>query len=171
MAYSVYWIRHKDHTNIFNDGYVGVSNNFERRMAEHNKCTNEYLKNAIKKYGWDNLVKSVILYANENYCLEFEKKLRSSEKTGWNLCIGGGMPPSMIGRKRPNHALKLLGRKRPDHSKAMQGGNNPRAISVKFDGITFSTILDLAKYLNKSYGTIYNRIMQNPQKYGYEVLK
>lgn len=97
---SVYWIAHKDHTDIFSQGYVGVSNNVDYRWKSHKKLkTNVHLKNAINKYGWDNLVKKVVLIGEEDYCLEIESKLRSEDRIGWNLVKGGGKPPSSLGKK------------------------------------------------------------------------
>ena len=97
---SVYWIAHKDHTDIFSQGYVGVSNNVEYRWNTHKSLkTNVHLKNAINKYGWDNLVKKVVLIGEEDYCLEIESKLRSEDRIGWNLTKGGGKPPSSLGKK------------------------------------------------------------------------
>ena len=97
---SVYWIAHKDHTDIFSQGYVGVSNNVDYRWNTHKSLkTNVHLKNAINKYGWDNLVKKVVLIGEEDYCLEIENKLRPADKIGWNLVCGGGKPPSALGKK------------------------------------------------------------------------
>ena len=90
----VYWIHTPEHTNIFQQGYVGVSKRFERRIWEHLKLSgNAHLKNAINKYGWDNLVKEKVIIADERYCLEMETKLRPTESVGWNIVMGGGMPP------------------------------------------------------------------------------
>ena len=90
----VYWIHTPEHTNIFQQGYVGVSKRFERRIWEHLKLSgNTHLKNAINKYGWDNLVKEKVIIADEGYCLEMETKLRPKESIGWNIVMGGGMPP------------------------------------------------------------------------------
>jgi predicted GIY-YIG superfamily endonuclease len=90
----VYWIHTPEHTNIFQQGYVGVSKRFERRIWEHLKLSgNAHLKNAINKYGWDNLVKEKVIIADEGYCLEMETKLRPKESIGWNIVMGGGMPP------------------------------------------------------------------------------
>lgn len=98
--YSVYWISHKDHTDIFSQGYVGVSSDAPKRWAYHKKrAENTHLKNAITKYGWDNLVKKVVLIGEEDYCLEIENKLRPADKIGWNLVCGGGKPPSSLGKK------------------------------------------------------------------------
>lgn len=98
MNCSVYWIRCKDHTDMFSQGYVGVSKNAGLRFSQHQRRhENPHLERAIAKYGWDNLVKTEILISDEAYCLDIETKLRPTEKIGWNICVGGGMPPLMIG--------------------------------------------------------------------------
>jgi predicted GIY-YIG superfamily endonuclease len=97
---SVYWIHHPDHTDMFSQGYIGVSKNITQRFYEHkNNPSNAHLKHAIKKYGWKTLVKKVLLIAEETYCLMIETKLRAKNKIGWNLVIGGGKPPSALGKK------------------------------------------------------------------------
>jgi len=109
---SVYWIAHKDHSDIFSQGYVGVSNNVKSRWNTHKSLkTNVHLKNAITKYGWNNLVKKVVLIGEEDYCLEIENKLRPADKIGWNLVCGGGKPPVTLwnkGRKVPQNELAKL---------------------------------------------------------------
>jgi predicted GIY-YIG superfamily endonuclease len=107
MPVSVYWIHHKDHTDVFNQGYIGVSNNTEKRFAKHkthvnnNKHINPMFANVVKKYGWDNLVKEVILIADKEYCLAIESKLRNTKEIGWNIAPGGGMPDVKFGDKNP----------------------------------------------------------------------
>ena len=97
---AVYWIAHKDHTDIFSQGYVGVSSNVEKRWNGHRlNPQSGHFSNAIKKYGWDNLVKKVVLIGEEDYCLEIESKLRPTDQIGWNLVKGGGKPPSALGKK------------------------------------------------------------------------
>jgi len=79
---------------MFTQGYIGISNNTKKRWYDHKyRPSNVHLKNAIKKYGWENLLKTVILIADEAYCLLMETKLRSEDKIGWNVVKGGGMPP------------------------------------------------------------------------------
>lgn len=98
MSHCVYWIRCQDHTDIKSQGYVGVSMNAEKRFDQHLKRTqNRHLSFAIKKYGWDNLVKSVMLISTKEYCLDIERKLRPEDKIGWNLTAGGGHPPVISG--------------------------------------------------------------------------
>ena len=71
----------------------------------------------MQKYGWDNLVKEVVLIADEDYCLDIENKLRPSDRIGWNIVMGGGKPPSALGKKfvrsekwKENQRLSKLGK-------------------------------------------------------------
>lgn len=101
MTTSVYWIHHPDHTDMFSQGYIGVSNSAKRRFVEHARSkANRHLRFAIDKHGWDNLVKKEILIAEEAYCLDIERKLRPMDGIGWNLVMGGGKPPPSYGHKR-----------------------------------------------------------------------
>jgi len=48
---SVYWIHHAEHTDMFTQGYIGVTNNIAKRFETHkNRPSNIHLKNAINKY-------------------------------------------------------------------------------------------------------------------------
>ena len=98
--HSVYWIHHPTHTDMFSQGYIGVSVDAERRWEEHlKKSDNRHLKSAINKYGWDTLVKKQILISDKQYCLDIEKKIRPTDDIGWNLVTGGGFPPIRYGNK------------------------------------------------------------------------
>ncbi len=95
MQHSVYWIHHPDHTDMFTQGYIGVSKFAEKRWEQHNKRTgNRHLRFAIDKHGWDNLIKEVVLISSKAYCLMIELKLRAEDAVGWNIVKGGGYPPT-----------------------------------------------------------------------------
>ena len=100
----VYWIRRPEHVDIFTQGYVGITENMDYRMWRHKRCkTNAHLANAVKKYGWDALVKDVVLVASTEYCLDIETKLRPTKDVGWNVAIGGGKPTGWkLGAKLPD---------------------------------------------------------------------
>lgn len=121
MTSSVYWIHHPDHGDVLTQGYIGVSSNVRARWNRHKSgAGNAHLANAIKKHGWDALVKKVLLVADEAYCLMIEAKLRAQDNIGWNIIKGGGKPPVAHGNKyrvgipptnkigRPKHQLNLF---------------------------------------------------------------
>ena len=90
----VYWVHAVDHTDMFTQGYIGISKNIEARIKQHKKRpTNIHFKNAVIKHGWDNLLVKTIVVADKEYCLDLEKKLRPADYIGWNATMGGGIPP------------------------------------------------------------------------------
>lgn len=91
----VYWIRAPTHTDIFREGYVGISQNFEHRLNQH-------IYNSQNPKQWKNYrtvfrevlasgeyLADIILLGNRGYCLEIEQKLRPTWKIGWNIAKGG----------------------------------------------------------------------------------
>ena len=92
----VYWIHLPEHTDMFTEGYIGVTRNTARsRFRGHvqssklAKGKNYYMTNIIKKYGKESLVVETVLIGEEDYCYEVEAKLRPSTHIGWNVAIGG----------------------------------------------------------------------------------
>jgi hypothetical protein len=100
MTAEVYWIRAPHHSDMTSEGYVGVSKNANKRWLYGHKWAhtkgrhdNPRLSNAIAKHGWDSLIKTVVVVADEAYCYELENKLRPTSDIGWNLASGGCKPP------------------------------------------------------------------------------
>lgn len=119
MSTQVYWIRATHHSDVTSEGYVGVSRNANKRWAYGHKWAhakgrheNPRLSNAITKHGWDSLVKTVLVIADESYCYELEQKLRPTEGIGWNLAVGGCKPPVTKSRG-PDYVSPLKGVSRP----------------------------------------------------------
>ena len=118
-ACSVYWIRAKHHSDLMTEGYIGVARNAVRRWNyghfwshKNNRHENKKFANAIDKYGWDNLVKEILVTAPENYCYELESKIRAFEGIGWNIAVGGFKPPTSKSRGE-NYVSPLKGVPRP----------------------------------------------------------
>lgn len=106
---TLYWIRRNCHTNIWQEGYVGITSDFDRRMNDHkNRIGNDRFSNSIKSYGWDTLVVDKIVIGNSLDVARIEKFLRPKENIGWNHCIGGGYLP----KNNTETALKIVGSKR-----------------------------------------------------------
>lgn len=96
MAY-VYWIHLQEHTDINNEGYVGItSKTVDERIKWHlkdskrvNKASYNYpIYHAFRKYE-GLLIISTICECTIEYAKSIEFKLRPSEKIGWNLKVGG----------------------------------------------------------------------------------
>lgn len=117
----LYWIRHTSHTDIKNQGYVGVTRrSLKQRFYEHSISTNPHLKNAFKKYNQSEIIIEKIFEASEHMCLFIEHQLRPVKEIGWNIVPGGGLPPKTKGKK-----LNLSKEKREARSKRVKGINNP----------------------------------------------
>ena len=179
MSTSLYWIRHKDHIDMFSQGYVGVSKNTEARWFRHSRYSdNQHLKAAIKKYGWDNLIKEVVLIGEETYCYDLETKIRPTKQIGWNIAEGGMKPP-VSQHRGDNYVSPLKGKKketpwmvgRKVSDKEKQLASERRKVKVKYQNIIYNSFEDLASYLGIKYSTLTNRIYRSAKKYGYEVLK
>ena len=90
----VYWIHLEEHTDIFSQGYVGITTqSLEDRLYDHVALAQSggttTLSNAIRKYS-DRLVVEPILVSTRSYCLGIEKSLRPTDRIGWNRAQGGG---------------------------------------------------------------------------------
>ncbi len=116
--YSVYHI-HVDPS--LSSGYIGITKNAKLRFAQHGwnrKNTNNHLRNALAKYG--NTVKFSVLANELDYeaASLLEKMLRPTSNMGWNITMGGNIPPSPKGKER-SEEYKL------NISKAKTGNKNP----------------------------------------------
>lgn len=122
----VYWIKHKEHTDVFSQGYVGVSSvGAENRFKQHlsQKHTKRYrgshLSRALELYK-DDIEMCVLCVCNKEYALWLENKLRPVSRIGWNMVEGGGLPPNHKGFTRSKETLEKMskarkGVRRPDH--------------------------------------------------------
>lgn len=109
----VYWIRLPEHTDPKSQGYIGVSKKFSERMAGHLKdiCLgrhrNPHLINAVKKYGWDNLIKEIVYSGEELSCYLKENEIRPNKGIGWNISPGGHRGPGWpSGRKKSKESIE-----------------------------------------------------------------
>jgi len=84
----VYWI-HLDTYLSWDDGYIGVSIDPNRRFKEHQNPKQKFkLHEEIEKHK-DNIQFDIIYCGTEESCYEFEKELRSTSYIGWNESAGG----------------------------------------------------------------------------------
>jgi len=90
----VYWAHLPEHTDMFNQGYVGVTTDLNRRIRSH--------KHKFKAYA-DQLIIDTVLVAEKSYCYVIEKAIRPIRNIGWNKAIGGYRNNIMFGRENPNY--------------------------------------------------------------------
>jgi len=91
--------------------YVGQTiQDFNRRIKNH-KSSRTLIGNALRKYGIDNFIKTLIeVPAEELNELEIKyiKEHNSISPNGYNLTYGGDKPPSHKGLKRSEETKKKL---------------------------------------------------------------
>lgn len=95
----VYWIRLPEHTDVFSEGYVGVTSKTSKErfkvhaaQARCNSSKKKYrIHNVISKYG-EQLIVETLCISDEDYAYSVENKLRPEPGIGWNLAAGGSNP-------------------------------------------------------------------------------
>ena len=100
----VYWIHKPSHTDIYADGYIGVTRNSARqRWTEHlaltrNNRKNNRLYDILKEE--DSLLFDVIAVGEtREYCEHIEHSLRPTPYIGWNTAPGGKDGYTQVGGK------------------------------------------------------------------------
>ena len=138
-ACTLYWIRASHHSDFMSEGYIGVSKNAKHRWKyghywaqKNDRHENPRLANAIAKYGWENLLKEVLVIGSEDYCYELESRIRCTDTMGWNIAPGGKKPPisksrgydyvsPLKGVSRPTPWLIGRSKKMPDNFGSLGG--------------------------------------------------
>lgn len=89
--YTVYWIRHKDHTDPYSQGYIGLTRDLYERIRSHRKNRKPTrLTGFISKYNWK-IIRIDIMDMNLTLedALQLEVHYRPYELIGLNLQRGG----------------------------------------------------------------------------------
>jgi hypothetical protein len=148
MAF-VYWIHHKDHTDMFSQGYIGITKRtVAERYREHvsdSKRSHSRLFNAMNKYGSDIMVRTIV-ECDIDYAYNLEESLRPTMNIGWNVLPGGPYRVSETSTrpKSKGHRKKLsdanLGKKSSEESRKKLSNslklfykNNPMPLKGKAD--------------------------------------
>jgi hypothetical protein len=96
----VYWVRRPEYTDIFTQGYVGISAQPVRdRWSDHCRDSNGHngiLRTATKGHK-DTIYEVVLVAQDREYCERIERLLRPTERIGWNIAAGGGNPNNKVG--------------------------------------------------------------------------
>lgn len=150
---------------MLTEGYIGITKEGRqsRRLWEHkNNFQNKHLKNALSKH---KVVQDILLIADEEYCKDIERKLRPEREIGWNIEIGGSLPPNFKGKKRSESFINKLKAQvqseetRAKRSKSMIGNKN--GIGHKVSEENKATLSEQMKGTKRCLGK------QNGLKYKY----
>lgn len=95
MTWYLYWIRKPEHNDPLSEGYIGVTVDPKKRFAAHSVSKeNPYVRKAMAK----GAVPEILFeFGNEQEAYQKEHDMRPSPRIGYNLCEGGGKPPSQAG--------------------------------------------------------------------------
>jgi predicted GIY-YIG superfamily endonuclease len=114
----VYWIHLPTHTDIYEQGYVGYSGSFTRRMNSHSiELT------ARIGIDWEDLeVTKIATFSSKKDAAAYERVLRYKPLMAWNIAKGGG-GGGMEGQKHSEGArakmrVAKLGKKHTDEARA-----------------------------------------------------
>lgn len=96
--------------------YIGRTNNFYNRMGGHKHCAtvknlNTSLYKAIRKYGWDNMIKEIICEVEPNLAQKLEEELilaHNSVKGGYNDTYKGAGGDNWEGRRDTDEFMEYI---------------------------------------------------------------
>lgn len=101
ITYYLYWYHLDTDTNPYIEGYIGITNDLNRRHKEHkyssNKQNSTYINSAFtrainKHNGIDSLTKTVLHSGGYEEICALERKYRPFLHIGWNIAVGGEHP-------------------------------------------------------------------------------
>jgi hypothetical protein len=107
----VYWIREQQHTDIYTDGYVGITKKtLKERVREHKKNKKTSIVSGKLKNNADLVCTVVHEVETLEEALSLERQYRPSQNIGWNLQKGGelGVEPEwyLIPENKLKHSMK-----------------------------------------------------------------
>ena len=100
--FAIYWIRLQGHTDMFSQGYIGVTGqgvderyrqHLKNAASEDKRRSSPILAKAIRKHGKDNMIITTVVLGDRDYIYELERKLRPVDRIGWNTISGGNSSP------------------------------------------------------------------------------
>lgn len=145
----VYWIHTTNMTDPTVDGYIGVTNNIKRRIANHfSRLRNECHDNQRFQRAYlidDGLIVDIIYEGLEADCYNKELELRPHRNVGWNINEGGSRPPKQLGNQNA------------------KGNKGPIKQVVSPDGLIFESRKLAATHYGVDITTIHNWL-KDPSK-------
>lgn len=107
----VYWIHTPQHTDMFNEGYIGITNQrVTDRWSDHKRHAKQYdhlpIYRAIRKS--ELIFEVIVVGQTREYCQQIEAALRPTERIGYNLQRGGDVVDTKAGGLANKARLDLL---------------------------------------------------------------
>lgn len=142
MSCFVYHICRIQDKGDLSKGYVGVSVNPTYRWNRHKKYEKQDspLRRAYRKYS--DIIEYIVLESNEEYCYDFESKVRNQDHQGWNIVPGGYKPPNRRGIPQSEDHKSKIGIANSGSRSAMWKGywivNGERFITLKEVSMKYS---------------------------------
>lgn len=101
-VFEVYWYHLAEHTDPTTQGYIGVTSQRAIRERAHKQgklCGAKILSQAFRKYGEENILRNVLHeFTDREEAYACEAEYRPEREIGWNIAVGGGLPPDSTGR-------------------------------------------------------------------------
>jgi group I intron endonuclease len=92
-------------------GYIGVTVNLHVRHLAHTAATPRcvsILNNAFKRYGEQAIIRTILYTGSIGMAYNFEKRLRPTKCIGWNIAVGGGLPPDCTGNRHSEETKQKM---------------------------------------------------------------
>lgn len=100
---ALYWLHLDSHTDVFTQGYVGVTTRlinirFKEHCSKFNSSYNQYnpLHLAFAEHGIENIIKTRLCICDVKEAYKLEQLFRPNEYMGWNTVPGGKLSPTVI---------------------------------------------------------------------------
>ena len=132
--YHIYWIHAPHHQDPYVEGYVGISNQPNKRFRAHTTDTANVGSTLVSKYIEEHGVNSLTHTLLDSVptledAQQLELKYRPNTNTGWNIRKGGGSTPDCTGREHSQETKDAI-------SKTNIATKSSRTYVSKFKGDT-----------------------------------
>lgn len=150
--------------------YIGVTNNFKRRMKEHLSSKFPF-GHAIRKYGRENFTYEFEFFDTVEKALEREAELVTlkevKSKKYYNTCLGGTMS-NILSNDNPMHKQEILDKhpnlwttennpmNNPESKQKMIQNQNRKKVFI--DGVIYEGVREAARQLNSYRQFVVHRL-------------